>query len=205
MSRTRLIFVALGALSVFAVAAPAAQAQGTMAELGCVIPPGQVVHTSPPVNNIVNDVLNGGGPLDTGQGGFTFNGSAFCAGADVAGPGLIPAGEYNLDATGTYQNLLCGTGTASGTAVLDGTFGNTTLIDLTFGVTFAAGTGKLAIAVTGGVVQVGANTETVQGGEGDGVISIIPNPLLTGGGGNCITTDVNEFFINGGFETTLTG
>jgi hypothetical protein len=203
MSRMRLIFVALGALSVLAVAAPAAQAQGTMAELGCVIPPGEVVDTtSPPVENIVDDTLDPGGALDTETGDFRFNGNLACAGADAAGPAAVPPGTYNLAAVGTHENLLCGTGTANGTASLNGVT-NPTSITSDFGLRFAAGVGKLTLVVDGGVVQVGASLETVTGGQGTGVISIVPNPLFTGG--NCIITSVNRFFVNGGFELSVSG
>jgi hypothetical protein len=201
MSRKRLIFLALGALSALAVAAPAAQAD-TMGVAACVLTPGQVTGTAG-VDNIVGDVGDPGGPLDTDDGTFDFDGNATCAGADAAGPAVVAPGTYTIAADGTYQNLLCGTGTANGTALLSGTGGNTTAIESTFGLTFAAGTGKLSIVVTGGVVQVGASTETVQGGEGTGAINIVPNPQAAGG--NCVTTDVTSFFVNGAFEASLSG
>jgi hypothetical protein len=204
MSRMRLIFVALGALSVLALAAPAAQAQGTLAVASCTLSPGGVTGTAG-VDNIVGDVGDPGGPLDTDDGTFDFDGTATCAGADVAGPATVPPGTYTIAADGTYENLLCGTGTANGSATLSATVaGNNTRVEADFGLTFAAGTGKLTIVVkANSQVQVGPNIEIVAGGEGSGAINIIPNPQAAGG--NCVTTNVTSFFVNGGFETTLTG
>jgi hypothetical protein len=150
----RLVSLALGALSVLAVAAPAAQAQGTMAAAACVLAPGSVAGTAG-VDSIISKLP---GLFETDDGAFDFNGNATCAGADVAGPAVVPPRTYTIDASGTYNNLLCGTGTANGTAWLTGTGGNTTFIESTFGITFAAGTGKLSIVVTGGQVQVGTST-----------------------------------------------
>jgi hypothetical protein len=188
--RKRLVSLALGVLSVLAVAAPAAQAQATMAELGCVLSPGGVTGTAG-VDDIVGDVGDPGGPLDTDTGTFDFDGTAACAGTDVGGsPAVVLPGTYTIAADGTYENLLCGTGTANGAATLNG---GLTSIQASFGVRFVAGVGKMWIVVTGG---------TFQGGGGDGVISIT-NPQAAGG--NCITTDMTSFPVNGGFELTLSG
>jgi hypothetical protein len=205
--RKRLVSLMLGALSVLAVATPPAQAQGTMGAISCVtsfrnviIFPFQTAGTGG-VDDILGDTSDDGGPLDTDDGDFAFNGGVACAGADAAGPAIVGPGPYNISASGTYQNLLCGTGTANGTATLTGDVDDTS-IDFVFNITFAAGVGELSLTVTGGTADLGATTETIQGGGGRGVISIVPSPE---DGGNCVTTDVTQFFVNGGFEATLSG
>jgi len=189
--------MALGALSAMAFIVPSAQAQtGVVGAAACVFE-GVSGQAAPGVENIVSDL----GPdiLDTDSGTFGFTGSATCAGADANNvpPTVVGPATFELSAGGTYNNVICGTGTANGTANL--TNGGDTDINSTFGITFAAGVGKISLVVDGGT----AAGEAVSGGNGDGAVNIIPNGLE--GGGNCIDESVTSFVVNGAFSSTLTG
>src|SRR5688572_6115405 len=128
MSRKRLIPMALGVLSALALMAPAAQADDTFAVAACVLVPGSVDGNTT-VPSVQSDALDGGsweppGLLGPETGSFTFSGPAACGGADVAGnAGSTPdaiVGVYDIDASGSFVNLLCGTGSANGDATLSG-------------------------------------------------------------------------------------
>jgi len=120
--------------------------------------------------------------LSGGTGSFTF-GSIACAAASVAvnADGDTPDAEAEacvIAASGTYANMICGTGTADGSATITGTIGveleNTTV---NFHIMFTAGVGIL----------------TGTAGDGDmaiGVVDIIPS------GGNCVT-GVSQFLASG--------
>jgi hypothetical protein len=194
MPRRTLVSIATGALILLGMAAPAAHAQ--VAKMQCVLPPGQVTGTAG-VDNALWKVF-GPDPRATDDGSFAFSGNVHCEG--IAQPGGSVGGIYRLNAAGTYQHLYCGTGTANGTAVLER---GLTRINSDFGITFAAGTGKLLKVITGGWLQGAFSGWPIQGGEGSGVIHIIPNPQASGG--NCVTTDVTSFFVNGGWEMTVSG
>lgn len=195
-----------------ALAAPA-QADDTMGVAACTLIPGSVAGISNPgVESVLTDGV--ATLLDTDSGTFSFSGQAVCAGADVAssGGGVAPslaAGVYNINTTsGTYNNLICGTGTANGTATLTNAPGTpAATINTTFAITFAAGVGKLSIVVNSGSIDglVGPNGNTISGGEGTGVISILPTQSTPPGSVGCINGDVTGFLVNGAFETTLSG
>lgn len=275
MSRKRLIPVmALGLLGAFA-AVPAAQAHpdDAMGAAACVLAPGSVAGTTTVggedgVNNIVFDDLGIGGGwdpvtnlLDTDPGRFTFSGSAVCAGLDAASedgtgpevvgptvaPGPPPTATATIKAAGDFDNLICGTGTANGDAIIEapvpadpGTANPGTLLFTEFGIKFVAGVGQLSFVVdadetapAGGTVATGqrptepdrkeanmpmggypaspahshVGDNQIDGGEGQGVITITPNELKPppGSAGNCLTTNVTEFIVNGAFYAFLSG
>jgi len=178
-----------------AFAAPAAQAQDDSAGLVTCVFSGVASNT--PKNDIASDLLEDVSQLsvDTESGTFNFSGSANCSGADIAGSST-PVGAaqtYTLTAAGSFTSLYCGTGTANGTANL---FQNPdTNLDLSFGITFAAGQGSMGVIVDGGVWE----GQSVDGGNGDGAVSILPQ------NGNCVTTDTSSFTVNGAFATTIFG
>lgn len=226
MSRTRLISL-LCTTSVLVGAAlgsaPAYANDDTMAVAACVLEPASVAGvTAPGVASGLTDLagINGWDPLnllDTDNGTFRFSGTAVCGGADVAGddatsgPGStglpdIVAGTYKIDAGAAivggfseYSNLICGTGTANGDAVLTNLNAPAANIKAKFGITFAGGVGKLSMVIQPGGFATGqlGSVNAVDGGEGTGVIDIAPF------NGNCANTDVTGFQVNGAFETSL--
>jgi hypothetical protein len=201
--RKRLIPLAVMA----AVAAIPASAQaGVMGPVACVLTP-MGVNGSSNFQGIQTDYPNG--LLDTDTGApfgpphFTFSGTATCAGVNVAGPAVIPPGTYNISASGEFADLVCETGTASGTAnINNGTGVNSVNINTTFDLVFVGGVGELSIAVTGGTVGA-ANGGTVNSGSGVGVVDILPN-ATDPFGSDCIG-NVRNFFVNGGFAAVLGG
>ena len=231
MSRKRLVSAMLGALAATAFIAPAAQAEphpdDTMAVLSCVLVglSGNAAVDSVEKDLAVSPTPNDGGApgwlLDTDSGTFTFGGTATCAAVDVAsrtpytanGGWAVGAGNaFPVTAAGTYNNLICGTGTANGTANIKGpanllAAGNVgdgqTDVDTSFGITFAAGVGALSIVVSPGADGTGGNrvgNNTVTGGNGAGVIDILPTT------GSCAQGEgVTAFTVNGVYATTLSG
>jgi hypothetical protein len=104
-------------------------------------------------------------PTRGGSGSFAFDGNAKCvSGSTVA--------TYGVSSTGTYTSVVCGTGTASGTATFTG---GPSPIDYT--ITFAGGQGVLKV---------------VGGGSGKGAVSI--RPSNTGG---CVNAPVTGFVVTG--------
>jgi hypothetical protein len=186
-----------------AVAAIPASAQAdVMAPAACVLTPMGVAGTSN-LEGIQTDYPNGLLDTDTGTGAsphFTFSGTATCAGVNVVGPQVIPPGTYSISASGEFANLVCGTGTATGTAYIINGAGGVN-INTTFGLALVGGVGELSIAVTGGSLNSGANP--VNSGSGVGVVDIIPN-ATDPFGSDCIG-NVHNFFVNGGFAAVLGG
>jgi len=198
MSRKRLVTMALGALSAMAFIVPSAQAQGVVGAAACVFE-GVSGQAAPGVENIVSDLGPAPDILDTDSGTFGFTGSATCAGADAndVPPTVVGPATFDLSAGGTYNNVICGTGTANGTANL--TDGGSTNIDYTFGIMFANGVGLKSLVVDGGTFA----WKTVDGGAGQGVVHIVPN--VFGGGGNCIDESVTSFVVNGSYGIFVSG
>jgi hypothetical protein len=95
--------------------------------------------------------------MDTDPGHFNFSGTAICKGRDVAAEGpapagppnapapqIIPPGTYTITASGDFDNLICGTGTANGDAVIVGPVGTsppTVQIFTEFAIKFNGGVG----------------------------------------------------------------
>jgi hypothetical protein len=101
-----------------------------------------------------------------GSGNFSFTGTAVCA-WDSGTPGV-----GTIVANGTYSNLVCGTGTADGTANITV---NGTTVTISFHIQFAASAG----------VATATGNDT-----GAGVLQISPAPGSTPGtppAGNCVT------------------
>jgi hypothetical protein len=182
---------------------------GAFGPVACVLDPLGVAGTAG-----VDAILSGSDAIpwvnSTDTGGFSFNGNATCGGVDAVNltpilpnapavsVGVPPLqGTWHIAASGNYANIVCGTGTATGTATI--TKGGDS-VSTTFGLTFVGGVGELSIAVTGGTI----NTHPINSGSGVGVIDILPNagdPY----GSNCITTNVANFFVNGAFAAVLAG
>jgi hypothetical protein len=170
--------MALAAATV-AVSAPVAQAShedDTFGDASCTLLPGVAGTAEAPGENGVNGALSdttfGGGwdpvtrLLDTDPGHFNFSGQALCEGADIASeqgeitapggghPSVVPPTIVDIVASGDYDNLICGTGTANGDARLTDATGTDLLgqpIDIQiyseFGITFAAGVGVLSLVI----------------------------------------------------------
>jgi hypothetical protein len=176
MAPARLMLLAVTALSVLAFGAPSAHAQDAVGS--CVLVPATTIAQISPIASIPSDLTDAPGLLDVGAAGFTFNGDAVCAGID----GSPVAQVYNVNGVGDSANLICGTGTAQGTVALVG--GRVHFLD--FAISFTAGTGYLTFLPD----DVGA-----------GVVELTPTTT----GGNCVTTDVTQFFIQGAFSVRSDG
>jgi hypothetical protein len=109
-------------------------------------------------------------PKTGGTGNFSFNGSAKC----VQG---IKLTTYAISSSGSYKSIVCGTGSASGTATFSG--GPS---PINYNITFVGGQGTLK--VTGG-------------GTGNGAVSI--RPQNTGG---CVNKPVTGFIVTGATSIT---
>lgn len=136
--------MALAALSVLALGAPVAQAgheDDTMAEVACTLGPNSVsgqteTGTENGVNSLMQDTGFGGAwdapqLMDTDPGHFNFEGDATCSFEDLAseaapgaprkpGPETFVNVPVDIVASGDFDNLVCGTGTANGDAALTG-------------------------------------------------------------------------------------
>lgn len=213
MSRKRLISVmGLALVSLLAMNAPA-QATGVDDSFGaatCVLQ-GVAGSAAGPGEDGVNNVLQdlGGDDswdplelLDTDPGSFTFDGDVTCAGVDIASeigsnPEVVGPVAAHVTASGKFNNLICGTGTANGQATLTSDAIKAT-VNTNFGITFVGGVGYLSIVVNEDAPG-NINNDAVSGGNGNGVIHIAPSV------GNCVTTKVSEFLVDGAFATTLSG
>lgn len=179
-----------------------AQAPITEDTLDCVLT-GVAGNLTPGVENIADDAPDG--LQDTDSGTYDFGGDAVCAFVDGTDPSpgtLEPTsttGIYDgiINSTGTYVNTICGTGTATGDP--DGTtveFANNGLVEgpykAEYNIQFVAGQGVLDI--THAENGPGEGPET---GDGAGEISIEPSE------GNCVTTDVTVFTVQGTFVVTI--
>ena len=102
---------------------------------------------------------------------YTFNthvvaGVSLCAelGVDVDGDGALPeAGTCGISSSGTYTNIVCGTGTATGSASVTGPEG----YGINYTITFVAGLGVL--------LGSGADTDGGNNGTDVGIVDIAPN------------------------------
>jgi len=194
MSRRKLIpTTVLGLLTAFACMAPGAQANPSNATASCHLTPG----------GVDGNATIPAPPAMFTSGGFTFSGGATCSIAGVDGPaGTGPATPFaegplaaTITASGTFNNLVCGTGTANGTATVTA---GADVIDASFGITFVNGAGHLSIDVTGGKDNAGA--DAISGGNGHGGIDIVPTNA-----GGCLTSPVTSFLVNGSFSSSLSG
>jgi len=116
-----------------------------------------------------------------GSGTFFFD-SNLCEMVSPPDAGEVSAGEEGactLTASGTFTNIVCGTGTASGTATLNGPDGSETI---TFSITFVDGQGT----VTGNATEPDGN------GTVSGSVEISPNSPQTNG-----ATCTNGFSVTG--------
>lgn len=198
----------VAALSTMAANVPVAQADDTAAALACALVPGAVVGTTtsgPGVQGVLLDGAGGTGwdplrLLDIDRGGFTFTGEAVCTDMDVAGaaPDAMTPSVTTITATGQYNNLICSTGTATGSARLNGMFFT---LSAAISIHFVGGMGTLAVDDVIGTVRgsVNGTDNTVSQGNGYGVIDIIPTT------GNCVQGYVLTYFVNGAFVAFITG
>ena len=201
--RPPLLFAAvLAVLIALALAAPAAEARGSYWHITCAVGPGVAGQTN--VESIQGDLLSGGGwdslqLLDSDTGGFTFSGPATCSGIGVSatGPKVLLPTAVTITATGTYDNLVCGTGTAGGNATLTGPGIN---LVSPFALTFVSGAGKLSFSNPTGTI----GSDDINGGDGSGYVEIVPTGS-PGGTNPCVNGNVTSFTVLGGFEATLTG
>ena len=97
-----------------------------------------------------------------------------------SGP-LQPRRRISIDSTGTYSNVICGTGVMSGTATITDSVEN---ITASYTITFADGVGLLLIG--------SASDSDGHRGTGAGVALLSPRPT-----GGCTSTAATGFDIFG--------
>ena len=218
ISITAMAAVSVLALSV--PIAQASHVDDTMAQADCVLEPGGVSGQAETggedgVNSVMTDMNNGGGlpPLelfDTDPGHFNFSGNAICTGVDNAaednnqtGPEVFPHPTEDengqprvgpviskIIASGDYDNLVCGTGTANGDAVLrapDGPDADTlddVQIYAEFGIMFVAGTGELKFVID-------ADETEIDNGGGQEDTAPDGSPTHAGGAGEWVGSDMD--------------
>ena len=180
---TKRLFLMLSLTALAAVAFGGASAQaatsGTCVFTGLA---GSITGPGPGVPPII------AGPL--GSGTYTFQGdSPACVILNTAG-NPVATGTAHITSSGSYQNVLCGTGTATGTAQV--AFNNGQTFNVGYTIAFASGVG--ALAVTSGATG---------GGEVTIVPGDVPQPVGNGSGGNCITTGVTAFQVYGAFTAVV--
>ena len=152
--------------------------------------------------------------IDFEQGTYDYGGPARCAGKfgdDVITPtGAGP--NVRIDSDGYYDNMVCGTGFAhdtdgSNTVVQQTAGGSATVDNVGYEIPFTNGQGPLLIAQgTTLAAQAGAPNHPEAGSDssashgpttgdfqGEGDVQIVPND------GDCVTTPVGEFLVNGSF------
>jgi hypothetical protein len=134
-------------------------------------------------------------PVQTvgGSGYFTFNTNAECAGT-VAGVQMqasgVPVAAETVNGSGTFANVICGTGTAQGTATL---WRNDVKVTLRFKIRFASGVGYLTFSYDA------TSATTTTHGNGAGEVTILIDPIPSETRVDCVTTPVSYFTIAGGF------
>jgi hypothetical protein len=153
------VAVLVAALAIMAVGSSSAFAADTVA---CGLT-GETGALTPPVK------LNGG------SGTFQFGGQAVCS-INAGVPALS-----TLNASGTYNNTICGTGIADGTATL--VSGSHTYSSIPFHIDFVGGVGKVVISAPA---------------SGNGVVHITPTQPGTDG-----STCTSQFLVNGAFAGTI--
>lgn len=244
MSVKSLVCIAVLLTSALGLAGPAAgqTSDDAVGAMSCVFDDvtGQTATGQNGVNSVFNDLWDGGAwdpaPLqlmDSDPGDFDLGGTAICAGvdlADEAGQATTPEPfgptAVEIEGTGIYRNLVCGTGTVSGSAVIVEVPSSVPDIQInaSFGVTFVGGHGQLSITL-GPPSWIG--NDNVDNGNGLGAMSIVPNSTFESSGNlptgvpcvggtseppgpGAIGTDDDEsnltrFGIKGGFETSFGG
>lgn len=124
-----------------------------------------------------------------GGGSFTFGGSATCVVSHGSTTATVSA---NISASGSYTNIICGTGEARGNATI--TFGPGSPVpsaSASFVINFQAGVGALRITV---FVDASGHS-----GGGGGQVTIVPT------GGSCTAEPgVTQFTVAGGFTANGT-
>ena len=108
------------------------------------------------------------------QGGFTFGGNTIaCTGVDSDGKSFSASA---IASSGTYNNVVCGTGNAEGTANI----GNIATVAYTIDFANGEGTLRAAVTLSDGVTATAAGT-----------VSIVPNV------GGCVTGPATSFTVLG--------
>ena len=166
-----LLAVVAGALLVPAASASAAT------QVACTFD-GVTGQLNPGIPGIAQDLSP-----DSETGTFNYSGGVTCTGNDNGTP---RAESGSITASGSYDNMLCGTGTASGSSTVTLPSGTVTA---NFTISFRGGNGTIDITRA-----VRNNGET---GTGAGDAQLRPVD------GNCATTAVNTFQVVGGFAVTL--
>lgn len=218
-SMTRLILAQLFALALAAAlmpAAPAAAADGNFGGITCALGPGSAYANSEAIASDIRPGGPGGGawdPLDVLDvdewWAFVLWTPAVCTSVDAVEPDTtrsqpaIPPTAVTISGNGTHQNVVCGTGRATGTLRIDSPWNVTG----EFGIAVVGGVGTLTVRNLRGTI----GDEIVDGGDGTGAIAMATstrsgdstNPGLPGV--QCATANGTDFRVAGGFNASLSG
>jgi hypothetical protein len=163
----------------------------------------------PPVSDAAAVVFSGVATLGTnilpapatgGSGGYGFTGSCLVSAGVSLGNPLNDSQETltcsRIDSTGTYNNIVCGTGTATGSATVTatGSDGSDESVVVNYTIVFAAGVG--ALVITGGH-EVADPADTVAPGAGAVLLTNLAGESCAGPG------NVTGFNITGAAEITI--
>jgi hypothetical protein len=145
---------------------------------------GALAPTLPPISAAPNGILQ--------PGTYTFSGGCI-AGASTDIPTDLPevATSCNISSSGTYLNLICGTGTASGTSTVSSAADGT--VSGAYTIVFVAGFGVLQNALIGNPPTT-PNPGLSPEGAAVGVVDIVPSNATSGG---CVTAAVSTFTVTG--------
>lgn len=214
----RLVLVAATGAALVLAAAPPALAlheDDTKAELDCAFT-ALAGTANPGVASVLND---GVGLVDTDDGEFDLDGDLTCGGLDTAGADkwVLPPMPDNLHlhGDGHFDNLVCGTLRAHGTATLtdNGPSAVSTGspldvgIDLTWGLDQLGGVSILTLTLENGQDGrieakpggAGIPDNMVHSGAGEGVVTAVPL------GNMCAATDETDWSLSGAFRLALAG
>jgi hypothetical protein len=197
---SRLVAVAT-ATTVLALVAGAPSAMAAGAEVTVCQFIGLTGQLNPGVPSILPGLVFGG----SGTYSFSTSGSplpSLCVNVleeDVLDEAEAAVGTVSISASGGYDNILCGTGNAGGSATLTGTVLAGINQDGDLSPEPSSATADYHILFAGGQ---GVLTGTFTDGEDTGIlagyVNIVPDPL-TPGNGNCIGGPVKAFRVTGAF------
>ncbi|HEX2102263.1 MAG TPA: hypothetical protein VHF51_01325 [Solirubrobacteraceae bacterium] len=204
--KKRFLVLAAVAVVVSLTSVPTANAQSAGDSLSCAFE-GLAGNISPGVRAPLDGGLQGGGTYD-------FAGNAVACSYTPAGKQPITNQGTAISSNGTFANLVCGTGTATGDPV-QGAAGTTVTwngappagvsnIDgVQYTIVFVAGNGVLKIDKVSFT-----NSTAWRDVAGGGYVNISPRIVEhhVGGepsSGNCVNEDVTAFNVTGAFSATL--
>jgi len=138
------------ALAVVGVLSAASGANAAGHEVTVCVTQGTAGIANPGIQNIKDDASDSGGLLDKETGTYSFGvgagQNATCVEASADGE-FVPAEDIpapsntHIESTGSYENQVCGTGTADGTATVTTSAGGGDVVNASYHIDFYGGNG----------------------------------------------------------------